>query len=384
MLTLTILPAQSPKLPDLTHLTVVQIKTWAKENGLRVPSSLKKADLIQFLMGAYQEKLAGAAPERKTITAALDQLQPRIPVPELDWLTHLHTYGWAVAPITGWEQRFTLNFFEWFESCSPNFKANDPATWKTANMPIMLHGILKHYFGHTEMQWRIRELCAPIFARIWGCQPEDLLSSFDGGCFLPCKEKGAATNRSFKQWIHNDQYRAATGFVCVQGIVNFLENGAEDGGLVLVENSHTVFADYMARHPSEGIVWNPADMSDPGLANLPLVKICAPAGHIILFDSRTFHCNVHPYGTKIRPDGTVRFRMCTYVSMQPRIGATPAELVKRRALYENGRMTGHWCYGPWLKETSEHPRIYGGQNNRPATIEIAPLTPLRRRLIGYE
>ena len=139
----------------------------------------------------------------------------------------------------------------------------------------MLHGILKHYFCHTELQWRIRELCAPIFARIWGCQPEDLLSSYDGGCFLPAIPKDALKNTSFKQWIHVDTQRELLGFSCVQGIVNFQDNGPEDGGLVLVENSHTIFGEYMEKHKSEGIIWGPADMSDPLLSDKKLIKICA-------------------------------------------------------------------------------------------------------------
>lgn len=388
MLTLNVIKPNSAvgnlsPLPNLSVLTVKQIKEWAVASGFRVPSGLKKADLIQYLTGAYQERINGVVPENKIITAMLDIIQSRIPVPNLDWLTHLHTYGWAVAPIPGWNPAFTNAFFQWFEGCSPNFKANDSSTWKSGNMPPMLHGILKQYFGHTELQWQIRELCAPIFSQIWGCKIEDLLCSFDGGCFLPCKEKKAQS--SFKQWIHNDSFSSIKEFNCVQGIVNFEENGPEDGGLVLVENSHNIFANYMARHPSEGITWGYADMADPELSKLPLVKICAPAGHIILFDSRTFHCNVHPYGSKFRQDGTPRFRMCTYVSMQPRQGANPKELEKRVSLYEHGRLTGHWCYGPWFKETAENPRTYGGTNIvRPAQIEIAPLNPLRRRLIGYD
>lgn len=385
MLTLNVRP-KSPEhvlLPDLSTYTVVQIKAWVKANGFRAPSGLKKAALIQYLTGVYQERVLGVTKEQKNALAAIDVLQPRVADPDADWLQHLHTHGWAVAPIPDWDTEFTDTFFRWLASCSPNFNPQDHTTWKTANMPVMLHGILKHYFGHTEMQWKIRELCAPIFARIWGCQPNELLCSYDGGCFLP-RPSSDAKLRSFKQWIHQDTPRHLTHFSCVQGVVNFVKNGREDGGLVLVEGSHTVFADYMARHPSEGITWEPADMSDPGLTKLPLVKICAPPGHIILFDGRTFHCNVHPSGSVLRDDGTPRFRMCTYVSMQPRVGATAKELEKRIKLYETGRMTGHWCYGPWFKETAEHPRTYGGQNNRPPVIEIAPLNDLQRKLIGYD
>jgi len=169
----------------------------------------------------------------------------------------------------------------------------------------------------------------------------------------------------------------------VQGIVNFVENGPEDGGLVLVEGSHSIFAEYMTKHPSEGITWGPADMTDPLLSTRNLIKICSPAGSIILFDSRVFHCNVPPYGSILRENGTPRFRMCTYVSMQPRIGATSKELTKRIKLYEKGRMTGHWAYCTWFKEIAEQPRTFGGSNNRPLMVEIAQLNQLRRCLIGY-
>ena len=385
MLQLNILPTPTTPVPiDLSTYTVPQIKDWAKANHIKAPQGLKKADLIQYLTAAYQEKLSGANSQGKNAIAPLDILQPKYADLTIDWITHLHTHGWAVLPVPNWNPEFTNMFLSWFESCSTNFNKTDRSTWKSANLPVMHHGILKQYFGHTELQWTIRESCVPIFARIWGCQPEELLCSFDGGCFLPCIPKEALKNTSFKQWIHNDQMRTLTNFACVQGIVNFEDNGPEDGGLVLVEGSQNVFSEYMDKHPSEGITWGPSDMTDPLLSTRPLIKICAPPGHIILFDSRTFHCNVHPSGSMLKEDGTPRFRMCTYVSMQPRIYASEKELAKRITLYEKGRMTGHWCYGSWFKETAEHPRAYGGHINRPATVEIAELNPLRRRLIGYE
>lgn len=366
----------------LNSYSVKEIKIWAKDNELRCPAGLKKHDLINYLILSYNEKAKGVNKITKTITTLINDVVPMQCDPELDWLVHLHTYGWCSVPISNWKKEFTSMFFDWFESCSLNFKREDNSTWKTSNMPVMLHGILKNYFGHTELQWQIRELCAPIFSRIWGCKSEDLLSSFDGGCFLPPINK--TKNGSFKQWIHNDQPRVMRDFCCVQGIVNFEENGPEDGGLVLVEGSHIIFNEYLDKHPSEGIVWAPADMNDPLISERRLIKICAPPGSLILFDSRTFHCNIHPTGSKIKEDGTLRFRMCTYVSMQPRIGASEKELTKRIRLYEKGRLTGHWCYGPWFKETPENPRLYGNTiNNKPEKIEIAPLNELRSKLIGY-
>lgn len=361
----------------LESMTVTQLKEFAKSQSIKAPSSLKKADLCAYITGVLHERSQGIQKAPKTAMMALNHIQPLYPERDVDWLVHLHVHGWAVAPIPNWNANFTSDFLDWFQRCCPRFSPGDRSTWIDANMPQRLHGILKHYFGHTELQWQIRELCHSIFERIWGT-PE-LLSSFDGGCFMTAQKN--LSNSSFKQWIHNDTPRQFTGqgMICVQGIVNFEDNTFEDGGLVLVEGSHTVFDDYMARHPSEGIAWAPADISDPALAQRKIVKICARAGHIILFDGRMFHCNVHP----TNPDAV---RMCTYVSMQPRAGASPAELAKRIKLYQKGRLTGHWCYGPWFKETPEHPHTFGNTANqvRPAVIEIADLNHMRRKLIGYD
>lgn len=376
--------------PDLSSLTIPKIKEFAKAKNIKIPSGLKKTDILRFLYGKLYEKDSGIPQNVKFNKDDVDLLIPRVADPNIDWLVHLHTKGWAVVQIKNWNPGFTQLFLQWFERCTRSdggmsgFDSQDPKTWQSSNMPSMPYGILKHYFGHTELQWSIRELCVEIFASIWQCQPEDLLCSFDGGCFIPTLPKEGNKNTSFKKWIHNDTERSLRSFCCVQGIVNFEDNDLEDGGLVLVEDSHNVFSAYMDKHPSEGISWGPSDINDNLLSSLPLIKICAPAGSIILFDSRTFHCNVQPWGSPYKNNGDPRFRMCTYVSMLPRIGATPQELDKRIRLYQNGRMTGHWCYGPWFKETPEHPQLYGGVNIRPDFIEIAPLNDLRKRLIGYD
>ena len=356
---------------NLNKLTITQIKEYAKKNNLKCPSGLKKDQLIEYLKGLLNDK---KNQEEQPITFLTQKLQPRYPTPNENWLNDLHEKGYCIVQIPNWDPAFTDIFFEFLESCCEDFRSDDISTWKPSNLPILLHGILKHYFGHTEFQWKIRELCAPIFAEIFECDVNDLLCSFDGGCFLSSTNK----NEYFKQWIHNDQQRIYRDFCCVQGIVNFVNNDFEDGGLVLVEGSHTIFNEYMNKHPSSGIVWEPADMSDKLLSERNLIKICAPAGHLILFDSRTFHCNVSPF-----ENSKMKFRMCTYISMQPRNRATQKELEKRVKLYEKGRMSGHWTYGSWFKETAEHPRTYGNQNNKPQIIQIAELNDLRKRLIGY-
>lgn len=361
-------------IPDFSKMTVLQLKEFASTNTFKIPSGLKKMDMVTWLQGACKERIAGLV-TTKVKSFPLQSIQARYVESKDDWLAHLYQHGWSVVPIPGWKPEFVNMFLAFLETCSPNFKATDPSTWKVDNLPILSRGVLKHYFGHTEMQWQIRELCAPLFARMWGCPPEDLLSSFDGGAFM-LPEPGATTKA--KIWIHNDTPRNEQGiynFCCVQGIVNFVDNGPSDGGLILVEGSQNVLKEYLDKHPSEGISWGMADMGDCLLRTKPLIKICAPAGHMILFDSRIFHCNISPTGNIIR--------MCTYVSMQLRSEAKEEELAKRQRLYTEGRMTGHWCCGPWFKETGKDPNTYGKPHNKPSVIEIAPVNELRSRLIGY-
>lgn len=372
----------------LSSYTVEKLKAWSKERGIKIPSGLKKSTLLQYLSGVLQEN--GAT--KRNIAGPLDisKLSYRTVDNTTDWVTLLYTQGWTIVPIPGWDHtivpgkipysQFTHTFLTWFESCNANFNKYDRSTWIKNNLPVMPYGIVKHYLGHTEFQWKIRELCAPIFSKLWQCAPEELLCSYDGGCLtLPVSNVG-----SLKQWIHVDQMRMAPTFCCAQGIVNFEDNGVEDGGLILLEGSHQIFKSYMGRHSSEGISWSLADMDDQELSHCPMLKICAPAGSLILFDSRMFHCNMPPYGSVTKENGVPRYRMCTYVSMQPRSGATSAELSKRIKLYEAGRMTGHWCYGHYFQGTAKDAHTYGAPNNHPSNIEIAQLNPLRARLIGYD
>jgi Phytanoyl-CoA dioxygenase (PhyH) len=221
--------------------------------------------------------------------------------------------------------------------------------------------------------WEMRELCAPIFARIWDVAPEDLLTSFDGTSFQ------RFSNRSkYEHWMHVDQNRSLTDFTCVQGAVNLLPNKEKDGGLIVIEGSHNLFNDYMESRPSEGITgWTSIDMNNPIISELPIVKICANAGDIILWDSRTFHCGFYP----LEGHGP---RMCIYVSQQPRDRASKKTLDKRIEYFEGLKMTNHWCYDPHMT-SGFYIRSYGKAVVKPLhDVEMPDLNPLCRRLVGYD
>lgn len=371
---------------DNSKTTVAQINTFILSKSINLPSGLKKADKIAYLKA------------KLTLTAPIGYRNERISlIPKwmdnnLSWKTHLQLYGWCTVPIEGWQESFINDFFLWMESCSDNFKRDDPSTWTNGNMIPLIHGIIKHGMGQTELQWTVRELCYPIFREL--LNTDELLCSFDGGCFLKSNQMETLEHNVKKLWVHVDTPRCLqteeyisrfTGFPldlpqemeCYQGIVNFVNNGEEDGGLVLVEESREFFHSYMNDYATTGFKWERANTVSDHFKDVTYIKICAPAGHLILWDGRMFHLNVPPSCTD-----PGKYRMCLYVSMQPKEFATKKELEKRWKLYQEGRMTGHWTYGPYFNANPKQPRTYGKVVVQPPPVEVAQLNGVRRKLIA--
>lgn len=378
----------------LKKKTVADLTKMCESLGKKPPSSLRKNDIINFYIGLEKMKREQIPSTHKytgddlTYVPVYMELrsssknEPDLPEGDTEpsmaaaqptvksWRQHLQREGWATVSVLENPEETEDAFYTWLEGACDRFKRDDPSTWNNKNIPPNLHGIFKHFIGHTELVWKVREKCFDVFSEIW--QTQDLLTSFDGGCFLPQSKAKKV------QWIHNDHPRAhiGAGCSCIQGLVNIRDNGPEDGGLLLMEGSQHFFDEYMERHPIDGFGFCPADMDDIHLKQCRPIKICAKAGEIILWDGRIFHCNVSPVIEN-------HLRMCIYVSMQPKIGASEAEIKRRISYYEKGRMTGHWCYGPYFLETGKEPRTYGNEIVRPNCIEIAPLNDLRKKLIGY-
>jgi hypothetical protein len=408
--------------------TVADIRALILAEGAVVPSGVRKRELLLLLQGIRAQKEL-PVPLHAT-SSSYTSLTGKYADPSVPWLRHLELYGWCTVAIPGCSpERYVEALYRHLEDCSPvsldaikaagptarqyprlsppAFRRDMPSTWTSKNMPASLHGILKQYTGQTAWQWELRELCYPLFSQVYGTG--DLLASFDGACFLKpleCTSKGGVEASrggveasrggldgtpavsGYKQWLHLDQDRLhelvdgldPSKMSCVQGLVNLLDSSPVDGGLVLVERSHLSFAGYFQRHPADGFSsFFKVDMSDPELRTLPVIKVCAPAGHLVLWDSRIVHANAPPSRQAVKKP-----RMCAYVSMQPRSHASEKDLERRVRLYEAGRQTGHVVGGHALKETSKHPMTYGGPVVMPAQpFESARLSPLGRRLVGY-
>eukprot|EP01087_Luapelamoeba_hula_P006035 TRINITY_DN16188_c0_g1_i1.p1 TRINITY_DN16188_c0_g1~~TRINITY_DN16188_c0_g1_i1.p1 ORF type:complete len:378 (+),score=58.36 TRINITY_DN16188_c0_g1_i1:52-1134(+) len=260
-------------------------------------------------------------------------------------------------------------------------KRNDPATWTDESGWPDKYGkgiIVEDAAGHSEFLWFVRGVpnVQRVYQRVW--DTENLITSYDGFCM-------------FRPAEYNDKWLTATGWyhidqngitkpskTCVQGFVNFYDAGPTDGGLVVVPKSPTIF-NSLFKNPAyaksgdfvrmQNAVWSYE------AAALSPIKVCAKAGDMVLWDSRTIHCNTPP--TTFRPipaDGSVLplRRLVAYVCMTPASRLTPELIYQRQNAYEFGHTSTHW---------PEECNVAGRTNHSKRAYKKVPLSASQRALI---
>lgn len=170
----------------------------------------------------------------------------------------------------------------------------------------MYHG---YACQHEAFIWTLRQEQGIIdaFAKVWGTH--SLLSSFDGIniTFPPATEEERVPSLP---WPHVDQSPKRKGKQCIQGIANLAPNDPLDGGLSLIVGSHALFNDFFAEFGDEvkKADWGSEDwrgLNDDQVAwflgrGCEIMKVCADAGDLILWDGRTVHWNTKPQGNNLR------------------------------------------------------------------------------------
>jgi hypothetical protein len=170
----------------------------------------------------------------------------------------------------------------------------------------MYHG---YSVSHEKFVWDARLELGVLnaFAKIWNT--DELIVSFDGiNMTLPLP---SSTRPKAARWPHQDQDSKIRGFQCAQGIINLIDNGPNDGGLVVMKGSHNCNDEFFKTHSMEkkeewGAV--PDDYHPFGDEDIKwfesrgceIIKTCPDAGDLIVWDSRTVHYNVLPQGQNKR------------------------------------------------------------------------------------
>jgi hypothetical protein len=259
-----------------------------------------------------------------------------------DEFAHLRDHGYMVIPdvLTADEcAHAKRGLHQWFAGLGTGLSAEDATTWTPKARPFHLRGIIQNLgVAHLQPVWDVRQnpRVVDVFRRLWSVERnEDMLSSFDGICVNP-PLRSAPKSRKFDfvegQWYHVDQGRRR-GSACrsIQGFVTLNNITAKDQTLSVLPGMHKHHAELLQRHAGDDSDWVLFD--EPLLrwawetAGRREVHVEAPAGSMVLFDSRTPHCNT--------PRASQAWRHVIYTCYAPRRFATEAQLKKKREAFEN-------------------------------------------------
>lgn len=305
----------------------------------------------------------------------------------------LARYGAAIIPnvldthaCSGLQQE-VWRFFETITADLPEpLLRNNPNTWKKAIQALQpLHGMLFQWYGvgQAKYAWDVRTHpeVVDVFAKLWDCTAEDLLVSFDGVGFQPAPETtGIGWHRN--DWLHVDQSYTWQSFCSAQAWVTALDVRPGDATLTFLEGSHLLSKDFAAAFPEIAkCTDNWHKFSDKELlfyGDCIQRNIVCPAGSMVVWDSRTVHAGRCPSRGRETPNE----RCVVYVSYQPRAIASKTNLAKKIVAYETNRTTCHLASAPKL--FPKGPRRYGNPEPPIRATSPAVLTPLGRRLAGYD
>jgi hypothetical protein len=327
----------------------------------------------------------------------------------------LKTHGVAVIPGLLDQKRCDAlfdGFWSTMEFVSQGWKTplarNNPKTWGGYSNLFPGHSmLLQHWVGHAQPFWDVRQDpdIVDVFAKLWQVPAKDLLVSFDGVSFHIPPEQRSNRGWARRERFHMDQRLSQTQLQTYQSWVTPLPVEEGDGTLVVLRGSHAHFAEFAKRFGHEfasktrdyvllqsygGKKTDPEtrlrQVREKRWIDFFIGKGCekcyiqCPAGSLVLWDSRTVHMGQEPRMGRLHP----KFRAVVYVCYLPRRLATEKELIKKRAAFENGRMTSHWpqrsrLFGKvpvyWIKSSTKEPMT---------PFPLPKLTDLGKRLAAMD
>lgn len=365
----------SPEIKDETnkllkeHVLSVQTKVVAKYGypGTDAGVEQMKSETDKFYrLDERLSELSSICQELLT-PMNVSELQPRVPLQinslatkrfelcdVVSWKQHLNDHGYVViSRIINEDQRekamgLLWDFIEVADS-SRTVSRHDVSTWEESLMPncgwpANKEGIIScRGIGQSDVMWYLRTMpqLRQAFSEIYGTN--QLLTSFDGANVArPYRLKRKWMPRK-KFWCHVDQAHGKRGLHSIQGLVALTDNSKERGGLVVVPGSHKLHEEVLQKYAAAK--WNFVQLrGDDELlkegGGPQLVE--AEAGDLILWDSRTIHCNTMPMVQDPVQEEEELIRAAAYVCMTPSEWCSEANLAKRRCAVSSATTTNHW------------------------------------------
>ncbi|KAJ5122208.1 hypothetical protein N7448_003340 [Penicillium atrosanguineum] len=273
--------------------------------------------------------------------------------------------------------KYADDMYSYLEGFQLGYKRDDPSTVSKATLPVINEkGMCMHYcVGHEGFVWNVRSEPGVIDAFEKVYHDKDLIVSFDAANFALPNRTDMPAN---KPWPHQDQDPKKSGFRCLQGLVNLLPNGPNDGGLIVCKGAHLLSDDFHRdfvdepRIPAWTTEWfgyTEAGMKWLADHGCKWVKVDAEPGDLILWDSRAPHYNLSPTSDQAR--------FCIYTCYMPVSSATKEDLERKKNAFNTWRLTSHWPnakdFAPLIakRDGEDCPRNRSEPVNKPVLNERA-------------
>lgn len=260
---------------------------------------------------------------------------------------------------------------------------DDPKTWSNNWPSFSSHGVISgHGVGQSDFLWKIRSnpQVKKVFRTIWN--DDALLVSFDG-CGIFRDWRYDSTWKTSGGWNHVDQNPVAKpNRCCIQGLVSLTDQSDKTGGLIVYPKTYerfTELADLPSKYQDFVKVPDTHPIMNNGQTKGKLVH--CQAGDIVLWDSRTVHCNTPATNIGERDVNAPvdLLRIVAYVSMSPVAQVPESRLEefreKRKEMVENNCTLSHW---------STELVVGGGKNTDLPKLSLDQFNNYQKALIfGY-
>lgn len=187
------------------------------------------------------------------------------------------------------------------------FDRNDPDTWASPEWPQQNGGrnfLSSSHFYYDALSWDLasNERLLHVQQLLYGRQDICMASFGRLGVMRPTRDHPEW--RTETSWLHWDQNPwTEPNFVRLQAIVCLTDNSATSGGFACVPGFHREFRDWGERHPEGSVTVNGKTMDKTYGVGQPfpvppddacqqhIVRVVAPAGSVVVWDSRLPHQN---------------------------------------------------------------------------------------------
>lgn len=273
---------------------------------------------------------------------------------------------------------------------------NDETTYSKNVLGAKYGGLIQQYIGHADYIWDIRSnpKVMEIYCKLYKCNPEDLLVSFDG-VTIGIAHLAPGDKGTYKgvDWLHMDQAPCNSKFQCIQSWVTTNNVRPGDGTLRCLLGSHKYHANFVKAYklqyrtndwykltPTQ-VEWYVRRCKD--------ICITCPAGSQVLWDSRTIHSGIQSMPLDKHPCKILNPRNVVYVCYQPRPPPGPLldhviswrkEIFNPKNADKYLRMTSHWPLKGRL--FTRHSTATMKKQKKPKTLKPTTMSKLAERIAG--